>query len=173
MTELLINIGCGKKQLPGYINIDNNPDVKPDICINAKEYIKNLQDKSASAIHMDNFIEHIKDPYDFLKTCLNKLNDCGTIKIITIHALDIIDSWSLEHETRWNAKMLPGWAIKHDYKFEQRLTSRIPLFNWLVNIKLRKDIYLCDLIPLWGIITMPFNIHFTLIKKKGEHKRCA
>lgn len=54
-----LNLGCGQFKLPGFINIDVNPNVNPDVCDNALHYVAKLTDQSVEEIYMGHFIEHL------------------------------------------------------------------------------------------------------------------
>lgn len=61
MTELRLNIGCSESQRHGngWINIDNRPEVKPDLL---RDVCRGLpfDDESVSEVYARNFLEHLE-----------------------------------------------------------------------------------------------------------------
>jgi len=57
---ILLNIGCGLTKLPGFINIDSDPNVNPDQVI---DIVKGLpfKDDSVETIYFSHTIEHINE----------------------------------------------------------------------------------------------------------------
>jgi len=53
-----INLGCGQAKLEGYINIDSNPDMKPDLLCNLINGIP-FEDNSLDEVRAYDFLEHI------------------------------------------------------------------------------------------------------------------
>ena len=64
-SKVKLNIGCGPKPKEGYVGVDVNPKVNPDIVAPAS--MIPLDDNSVSEIYARHFIEHLT-PYDFLET---------------------------------------------------------------------------------------------------------
>jgi predicted SAM-dependent methyltransferase len=54
-----INLGCGQVKLDGYINIDNNPDMKPDLLCNVIEGFPFFEDGIIEEVRAYDFLEHI------------------------------------------------------------------------------------------------------------------
>lgn len=61
-VEIKLNIGCGMNKIPGYINIDANGDLNPDLTLDIRKGLP-YQDNSVSEIVMYHTIEHIAKPF--------------------------------------------------------------------------------------------------------------
>lgn len=79
-----INLGCGKRKLEGYINVDWRPEVNPDIVSDVREtpWLW-ANENQADLIWSDNFFEHIY-PGPLLKVfqeCHRVLKPNGLLQI--------------------------------------------------------------------------------------------
>jgi SAM-dependent methyltransferase len=79
-----INIGCGHRVLPGYINVDKYP-ANQSVMFGDVERGLSFDDGAASHILLDNVIEHIADIPTALAECARILSPGGTLRIITPH----------------------------------------------------------------------------------------
>ena len=53
-----LNLGCGFRKMPGYINIDNRPEVSPDLVCDLTKGIP-YKDSSIEHVRAVDFLEHI------------------------------------------------------------------------------------------------------------------
>lgn len=78
--SIKLNFGCSKWKLPGFINIDKDPSVKPDLL---KEITLPLdwEDNSVDEIYCGHFIEHlfIDDAIEMIKECYRVLKPGGNV----------------------------------------------------------------------------------------------
>lgn len=80
-----INLGCGRRKLEGFINVDKNPNVHPDIVADVTiipwEWAKANQ---ADLIFSDNLFEHIREePLNkVIQECHRVLKPNGFLQII-------------------------------------------------------------------------------------------
>jgi SAM-dependent methyltransferase len=56
-----LNLGCGNKKVPGYINVDNNPNCKPDVIVDLDGGLTQFQDDSMDEIRAEHVLEHVDD----------------------------------------------------------------------------------------------------------------
>jgi len=54
-----LNLGCGTKQISGYLNIDNEPTTKPDMVLDLTKTPYPWKNNSIEKIRLDNTIEHL------------------------------------------------------------------------------------------------------------------
>jgi predicted SAM-dependent methyltransferase len=66
-----LHVGCGHKKIPGYVNVDANPDVKPDV-IDTFD-LQLFQENSISCLYCCHAIEHL--PRELLYKTLYRWND--------------------------------------------------------------------------------------------------
>ena len=79
-----LNLGSGKLKLDGYTNIDDAPEVEPDVCAGAVDYLKSLPAGSVDEIYAGHFLEHLEyeDGQQVLKECHRVLRSGGTIGVV-------------------------------------------------------------------------------------------
>lgn len=122
-----INVGCGYKKLEGYINVDFNPDVKPDFVMPA--WNLDFEDSSANEILADQVIEHL----GFFKTKYF-LSEAQRIlrkdKYLVIKTPDVVKSFELflKADDRTDRERILGWiygseteGMNHVYCFPEEL----------------------------------------------------
>ena len=75
-----LNLGCGKEKKKGYINIDSNTHVKPDIIDDAITLSK-FEDNSADVIECYHLLEHLtlRDAKKALRTWFRVLKSGGKL----------------------------------------------------------------------------------------------
>lgn len=76
----MLDIGCGNKPKEGYIGLDHNPFVHPDILWQAEQRIP-FENQSISRIWLDNSLEHFSNPKEVLEECYRVLDYDGIIEI--------------------------------------------------------------------------------------------
>jgi SAM-dependent methyltransferase len=54
----MLNLGCGYRKIPGYINIDIRPEVNPDLVCDCSEGLP-FKDGSVQKVRAFDFLEHI------------------------------------------------------------------------------------------------------------------
>ena len=79
-----LHIGCGSKLLQGWVNIDIDEKLNPDIVLDVTKGLP-YPDNSVACIHSEDFIEHItlEDGKFFLGECLRVLKPGGVLRIVT------------------------------------------------------------------------------------------
>lgn len=60
-----LNLGCGLVKLPGYVNIDLNPAVCPDLVLDlaSADLVATFGIDSVDAVYASHFLEHLQDPF--------------------------------------------------------------------------------------------------------------
>ena len=58
MEQIKLNLGSGKRKLEGYVNIDNRPEVDPDVVCDVIEGLP-YHDNSINEVRAFDFLEHI------------------------------------------------------------------------------------------------------------------
>lgn len=71
-----LNLGCGNVIMDGYINLDNNPNVKPDVVHDLNIYPYPFEDMEFDEIYLDHVAEHL-DNIIMLIQELYRIGKCG------------------------------------------------------------------------------------------------
>lgn len=74
-----LNIGSGYKRLDGYLNIDHDPLVNPDICINIDTETWPIPDNSIEEIRAHHILEHIGEGFLHVIKEIYRVSQNGTI----------------------------------------------------------------------------------------------
>ncbi|MFA5358766.1 MAG: methyltransferase domain-containing protein [Patescibacteria group bacterium] len=87
MVELQkINFGCGHKHLSGFINVDNNPNVKEaDVVHDLNIFPYPFADSSVNEVIMDHVLEHLDDPIRVIEELYRISADGAMLYIKTPH----------------------------------------------------------------------------------------
>lgn len=80
-----LNLGCGRKHLDGYVNLDISPKVGADIVHDLDIAPWPFDDNSADEIIAENIFEHVSDPILFMAECHRILKTDGILKIYVPH----------------------------------------------------------------------------------------
>lgn len=59
--SLKLNLGCGEKHLEGYINIDKDPRVKPDLLLDLEKAKFPYEESSVDEVYTSHLLEHINN----------------------------------------------------------------------------------------------------------------
>ena len=88
-----INIGCGKKKINNWINIDRSPQFEPEICVDVikdQTFLKDIE-----FAYSEHFIEHItrEEAVDLLTAIRKNLKRGGVVRLATVDLDFIIDKY--------------------------------------------------------------------------------
>jgi len=77
--SLRLNIGCGRRTIPGWVNVDayGNPDVKHDLGV----FPWPFEDDSVDEILASHILEHLTDWWGAFKECARILKPGGRLEI--------------------------------------------------------------------------------------------
>lgn len=78
-----LNLGCGKEKIRGYINIDNNPKVRPDVLHDLDNIPYPFGDNSIKEIYTSHTLEHVDNWIGMLNEMyrVSENNAVWTIKV--------------------------------------------------------------------------------------------
>ncbi len=90
---IYLNLGCGKKILPGFDNLDTHPGPGGIECDLTKRLPYNAN--SVSAIYSEHFIEHLHrgDAVRLLEECHRVLLKGGVIRLVTPNLEELADAY--------------------------------------------------------------------------------
>ena len=134
MENIKLNLGCDNFKLGGFINIDINPKVHPDICMNLLDLDKKFEANSVDFIFAGHVLEHL--PYeqslDVLKKCYRILK---SNRIILIIVPDYTKCSDLDIGTAERVILGQG---SHEILFDsKRLGSMLSASNFVYNQQLQ------------------------------------
>jgi len=98
-----LHIGCGKKILDGYVNVDMRDDVGADYVIDALLYMRNLvqiRAEPVDEIYASHFLEHLNkhDGREFISLCATLLQPGGILRLdLPLVDFVINDCWKGGH----------------------------------------------------------------------------
>jgi SAM-dependent methyltransferase len=82
---LKLNLGCGKFPKKGYVNVDINPDFRPDIVADLNKYPYPFKKNSLDEVCMDHCLEHLGDPFRVLAEIHRILKPNGILIVRVPH----------------------------------------------------------------------------------------
>ncbi len=80
-----LNLGCGEFKKAGYINLDSNPSLKPDIVHNLDIIPYPFADFEFDHIEADHVLEHLDDPFAVMGETYRILKSGGSLVIRVPH----------------------------------------------------------------------------------------
>ncbi len=82
-----LNLGCGLFKKEGYVNVDFEDRVNPDIVLdlNNLEGYKRFEDEEFDEINMSHVLEHLNNPFDIMKELHRILKPNGLLIIEVPH----------------------------------------------------------------------------------------
>ncbi len=85
MAAKKINIGCGGKIMPGWVNLDGHPLPGVDVVHNLDEYPWPFEDESCVEVMASHVYEHVRKPIDFVLEAWRVLEVGGVFTVICPH----------------------------------------------------------------------------------------
>ena len=58
---LCLNLGCGAKHLPGFVNVDHHPVCRPDACLDLDEVPWPWKDGEVDEVVFEHSLEHLRE----------------------------------------------------------------------------------------------------------------
>lgn len=80
-----LNLGCAGYKKDGYINVDWNPQVQPDIVHDLNKFPYPFEDNSFDLIEADHVLEHLDRVFNVMKEVHRILKSGGKLKIKVPH----------------------------------------------------------------------------------------
>lgn len=160
-NNLLLNLGCGKNKIPGYINIDINPFRLPSVWMDIR-YKLPFDDDSVKSIKLRYVAEHF-DLYDLkkiLRESLRVLKKEGKVEIIVPDLENAILSYA---RSKLKLSEYEG-IVPNEYR---GLKSRGAIFNIMTLFDSQHKI-MFDYEFLREVLN---DVGFTKIRKKKSTKR--
>lgn len=86
-NSMKINLGCGKKRIKGYVNVDSWEGANADITQDSYQYLKDQKSNVADEIYSRHFLEHLhgEDVKSYMAEMIRVLKPGGKLTIIVPH----------------------------------------------------------------------------------------
>lgn len=87
MTSLptKLNLGCGRKKLPGHLNVDRVAEVEPDLVHNLNHFPYPLPDNSFEEVCAYDVVEHLDDEVAFMNEVCRVARPGARLLLTTPH----------------------------------------------------------------------------------------
>jgi len=80
-----LNIGCGEFRKKGYINLDMNNKVKPDVVHDLNKFPYPFKNNDFDLVEANHVLEHVEDPFKVMKELNRIMKYNGTLIIRVPH----------------------------------------------------------------------------------------
>lgn len=85
MNGLRINFGCGRFPIPGWVNVDLDPQAQADVRHNLEQFPYPFESGSADEIMASHVLEHLHDPFAAMGEFARILRPGGALTIRVPH----------------------------------------------------------------------------------------
>ncbi|MDI6884698.1 MAG: methyltransferase domain-containing protein [Hadesarchaea archaeon] len=77
-----LNLGCGRQKLEGFVNIDSDPKLKPDIVADLEKGLPMIKDNSVDFVYAHSILEHIKNLSNLMEEIYRVCKNNAVVKIV-------------------------------------------------------------------------------------------
>lgn len=74
----ILDMGCGRKKIPGAIGLDINPEADADILHDLNIFPYPFEDNEFDQVHCDSILEHLDDFFQVMEE-IHRITTCGGI----------------------------------------------------------------------------------------------
>lgn len=154
MSGIKLNLGCGYKKMDGYVNVDDDPKVEPDLMLNLNDAKLPYEDHSVDEVVAYHILEHIGEPFiPLMKEIYRVLKPNGEFQIKFPHHRGIWyanDPTHVREITEGQFQLFSkkycqfhadaygssnGMAVKFDIDFEMIDIKHTPFAKWQERFK--------------------------------------
>lgn len=125
MQAVKLNLGCNKTKMEGYLGVDLNPDLKPDILTDVSD-LKMIDSESVEEVYASNVLEHFshQKTLDVLKEWNRVLMKGGTLYVS-------VPDWDFCVRHYSKHQVLAPWLIYHMFgEQHEPLAWHYAIFTW-------------------------------------------
>lgn len=113
-APIKLHLGCGKHRMEGWVNADLSPAPNVDLAFDVQKDWP-LEDNSALTIYASHMIEHLTDPFTFMREAWRVLIPNGTMTLRFPYGGHRAAWWDLTHIRPWFPESFcmfqPGHAV--------------------------------------------------------------
>jgi len=119
MSEIRLNLGCGKTKLKGFVNVDCEKGAGIDKVWDLNTFPYPWEEGSVSEIVMDNVLEHLDKPKRVIEELWRISADGARIRIMIPWHKKMTTLWVPEHKTEF----APEWFRTFDHRDEWHVSA--------------------------------------------------
>ena len=148
-----LNLGCGYKKKPGFVNVDIQMECEPDVIVNLEKVPWPFENDSVEEVNMEHLLEHIGASTDGHKAILQELyrvcKTDATVRIVFPHPRS--DTYLIDptHVRPITVGTLYMYSKKKCQEYIERESRTTPLaIYWDIDFEVKsRDVVLY---PNWG-----------------------
>ncbi len=114
---LRLNIGCGRRRLPGMIGVDRLSGPAVDITTDLESFPWPFTDGAASFVLLDNVLEHLDDVVRTMEEIYRILEPGGIVRIIAPHASSTFAFADPTHKHYFTEESFQYFTESFDYNY--------------------------------------------------------
>lgn len=167
-----LNLGCGEKKLPGFLNVDFNPDIKPDKKVNLTKLPWPFKTSSCDEVYCSHFLEHMEYPINIIEEIYRILKTKGKLTIISPYFSSVGAYYNLEHKNFWAWRTTDYFGTSL-YKYSHKANFKIkgkqlvfPKIYKLIGIQRLANLFPEIYEDFFAFIFPAREIHYELIAYK-------
>jgi len=112
-----LNLGCGRRYLPGYINCDVSDAVKTDLCFDLNSFPYPFEDETADEIRLEHVLEHLPDTVAAMCELHRILRVGGVLRIWVPYAKSDWAFGDPTHRSFFTEQTFDYFTRGHTYEF--------------------------------------------------------
>lgn len=164
-----LNLGCGRDYKQGYLNIDKNKQVKPDLVLDLNQGLKKIKSNSCKEVLSYHNLEHLDNWELLLREIHRVLIPDGILRLKVPHSGIYLNPYHKQHFDRGFIYYYNYYNQDRAYKelsFRFNYSTQFPHISKVVNIFLNLHTKLTNRTLSWiGIEEMEFTLQS---RKKGD-----
>lgn len=106
---LRLNLGCGTRSLPGWVNVDKSFGVGVDVVCDLEDDWFCFKDGCASEVHARNVLEHLSDASHFMREAHRVLRRGGVLRV-RVPYYNSANAFDLHHKTFYKLDWFKHWT---------------------------------------------------------------
>jgi SAM-dependent methyltransferase len=123
--KIKLNIGCGRKRLPGFIGVDKFEGPATDVAHDLERFPWPFESGSVDYILMDNVLEHLTDTIGTMEECHRILRPGGILRVIVPHASSTFAFADPTHRHYFTEETF--WYFSRDFDYNYYTTAEFEI----------------------------------------------